>query len=308
MPDNRVGEAFENPDYTSSHYYAKRGVDNWGLICTPDELRYHYLWGNKLSSSKGDNYVDSQLQKYVDQTIAMVEKDLSIIIVGTQFRHRPPLHGIDRTDLPKDEEEKLLPFKWDDMYSYKEDAFKKYVFLKLHNKPIVSLQKWHLFDISAGSILIDLTPWSKPNFKKGYLRAYPRGDLNAFPINIGVQQPGGFVGFTPGLYPLAWKDYPNAYGVDYIAGYENAKDVPEDLIEVVSMLAAVNLMADYGDGVVSGLANASVSLSGISESYGTTLSATSAFFGARILDYTKRIGEWLKQNRQKYRGVKMRAF
>ncbi len=119
---------------------------------------------------------------------------------------------------------------------------------------------------------------------------------------------GGTIGFSPGLYPVSHHRYPNGYGVDYIAGYKNAKDVPFELVEIIGMLAAINLMADFGDGVVSGLANASVSLSGISESFGTTLSATSAFFGARIKDYTDRLTTWFKENKKKYRGIRLAAL
>lgn len=322
--DNRVGAAFGNPDCDSNHYYSKRGVKGWGKIVTPDELRYDYLWGNPLTSSRGDNYVDTQLQLMIDRAIETVEHDLTLTIIATQYRHRPPLNTVDRTDLPYEEAEagkepKLKPFKWDDCYDFTQEKFRQYIILKLRHKPIVKLQKWQLFDISTGGTLINLVEWAKVKHKTGLLRAYPRGDTpfqisgggqvsanNTGAIGVGGVVVGGLVGAAPGLFPTAYNRYPNGYGLDYIAGYENSKDVPLDLVEVIGKLAAINLMANFGDGVVSGLASASVSLSGISESFGTTLSATSAYFGARIKQFTDEIIKWKEENGPKYRGIKAR--
>jgi len=312
MADCRIGRAFDNPDYTSNHYYADRGVSGWGLVVTPDEIRYNYLWGNQLSSTRGDNFLQQQLQYYIDRSIGMIEHDLGIIIVGTQYRHRSSITGKDREDLPKEESGKLKPFKWDDLYDFRQANFQQFVNLKLNHKPISLLQKWHLFDISTGNTLLDLTKWAKLKHQQGYLRAYPVAATGAYPVTPPVSGVGGFVGgyvgYAAGLYPLSHDHYPCGYGIDYIAGYENAKDVPFDLVEIIGMLAAVNLMADYGDGIVGGIANASVSLSGISESFGTTMSATSAWFGARIKDYSDRLNAWFKENKKKYRGIRLAVF
>jgi len=322
---NRVGQAFGNPDYKSNHYYCKRGVPGFGLIVTPDELRFQYLYGNQLTSTRGDTFIDQQLQYYIDRTIGMVERDLNITIVATQYRHRPALPDKPReVELPKEDNAELAalcgtevdvdlkPFKWDDLYDFRKEDFRQFVYLKLNRRPIVSVSKWILFNHADGNTLIDLASpdgvWMKIQHERGVLRAFPRagGGVNAFPVVVGgaiTGVVGGHVGFSAGLYPLSYDNYPNGYGVDFIAGYENARDVPEDLIEIIGMLAAVNLMADFGDGVISGLSNASISLGGISESFGTTLSATSAYFGARIKDYSDRLEKWFKENKRRYKGI-----
>lgn len=301
--DGRIGRAFGNPDHTSDHYYSYHGVKNFGLVVTPDELRYQYAFGNELASTTGYEYTDDMLLYYIDRAIASIEVDLSHKIIGTVYRHRPPLHGTERIDINEEKDS----FHWLDLYDFNKRNFKEYVALKLRHKPIHKLLKWHLFDVGTGNTLIDLTPWAKLNHGTGYLRAYPRAGkgLYIFPM---VGPMGGFAGQGLGLYPASFDTYPSAYGLDYIAGYGNASEVPYDIVNVIGMLAAINLLSDYGDGITAGLANASISLSGISESYGTTMSATSAWFGARIKDYTDRITEWMKENKRKYRGFKFRII
>jgi len=301
MIENRVGRGFGNPDYTSDYYYQYRGVHNWGYVVTADELRYIYAFGNELASTSGYVYTDAMLMQYIDRSIGYVERDLGIVIVATQYRHRPPLHGVSRQDLSPDS-----VHEWSDLMEFSRKNFEQYVTLKLPKKPIVELQKWSLFDPGTGNVLIDLTPWSKLNYHTGLVQAYPRAGtgLYTFPV---IGPVGGFSAGGIGLYPSNYNTYPYAYGVDFIAGFQNSSKVPMDLVEVIGMLAAINLLADFGDGITSGLANASVSLSGISESFGTTMSATSAWFGARIKDYSDRLDKWYKNNRTKYQGLKFRV-
>jgi len=56
----------------------------------------------------------------------------------------------------------------------------------------------------------------------------------------------------------------------------------------------------YGDGRSAAIASRSVSLNNVSESISTTMSATNAMFGARIIQYQKEIKEWFALNRSKY--------
>ena len=88
--------------------------------------------------------------------------------------------------------------------------------------------------------------------------------------------------------------------LDYDSGYENCQDVPDDIRYIVRLLAACTLMNIYGDGKFAAIASRSVSLNSVHESIGTTLSATSAAFGARLIEYRKEIKGWFDQNRAKY--------
>ena len=101
------------------------------------------------------------------------------------------------------------------------------------------------------------------------------------------------------ISPL-FKNLQDIFLIDYRTGYSNAETVPDELRSIIKKIAAVYLMATYGDGKLAAIASRSVNLNSVSESISTTLSATSATFGARILQYQKDIKAWFAQNRGKY--------
>jgi hypothetical protein len=97
--------------------------------------------------------------------------------------------------------------------------------------------------------------------------------------------------------------YPDAFYVDYDAGLTNVlhmKKVYPELFTIVGMVAFLIAASFVGDGRLSAIGSSSISMEGISESYSTTLSATSAMFGARILQYVNFIKEFYKRNKNKY--------
>ena len=86
----RVGFAFNNPDLTSSHH-----ADNWGLLLTPDEMRYIVMFGTKLTSPDANQtYDDNMLQYYIDNAIYMLERDLGISLFPKIVRYRDPINVI----------------------------------------------------------------------------------------------------------------------------------------------------------------------------------------------------------------------
>ena len=93
--------------------------------------------------------------------------------------------------------------------------------------------------------------------------------------------------------------YPNGFEFDYTTGYESSKFVDRGLRDVVAKWAAIQTLATVGDGLLAGFSSSSISLDGISESFSSTQSATSAFFGARIKQYIDDVDKWLSRNRYK---------
>lgn len=90
------------------------------------------------------------------------------------------------------------------------------------------------------------------------------------------------------------------YAIDYTAGYKTSDDVPEDLRQIIAKVAAISLLNVIGDGLMSGFSSSSLSMDGISESFSSTQSATSAYFGARIAVYQKEVKEYIEDNRYRF--------
>jgi len=93
--------------------------------------------------------------------------------------------------------------------------------------------------------------------------------------------------------------------VNYTAGFAAGK-IPEIIKDLVGQKAAIGVLHIMGDLIAgAGIANKSISLDGVSQSIGTTSSATNAGYGARIINYEKQIKEALEQLRNYYVGINM---
>lgn len=232
------------------------------------------------------------------------------VLVGRQDVTPTQLKDVTATDLfnvaatVQATAEEFVDFYWDDAYDYDRTQYQNFVYIKLNHGPVISVQSVEFRD-PTGGLIIDLTEDCKPNFDMGSIEFYPsHGLISAFPQ---FYTPYGHRLLT-GAYGEA---FPDAFFIDYQTGFPSAKAarhrVPE-LFEVVGKLAAINLLADYGDGRTAALASSSVGLSGLSESISTTLSATSAMFGARIKQYYEDLKRFYDQNKNKYRGILLAAL
>jgi hypothetical protein len=90
------------------------------------------------------------------------------------------------------------------------------------------------------------------------------------------------------------------YAIDYVAGFETSDDVPMDLREVVGKKAAVSLLNIIGRGLMSGFSSSSLSMDGVSESFSSTQSATSAYYGADVKEYKDDIEKYISENKMKF--------
>lgn len=85
---------------------------------------------------------------------------------------------------------------------------------------------------------------------------------------------------------------PDYWRVQYITGWD-IDQMPMDLLNLVGITASFGPLGIAGDMILgsAGIAGQSLSIDGLSQSISTTASATSAGYGARILQYTKQIEE-----------------
>ena len=82
--------------------------------------------------------------------------------------------------------------------------------------------------------------------------------------------------------------------------------MPVNILDLIGMLASFGPLNIFGDLIaVAGIANVSLSIDGLSQSIGTTSSATNAGYGSRIIQYTKQIKDQIPLLRRYYKGTRM---
>jgi hypothetical protein len=114
-------------------------------------------------------------------------------------------------------------------------------------------------------------------------------------------------GIGTAIYPYGKETFNQHmfYAIDYDAGYESSDDIPMDLREAIGKNAAISLLNVIGDGLMSGFSSSSLSMDGMSESFSSTQSATSAYFGARIKVYEDELSSYIDKASRKFGFIQM---
>lgn len=273
---------FGTPDcvgYTFGNYHP--AGDEWGLIVTPDDCRYTYLWGTDFKATNGTYFTDEQIKFFIVEATRYLERELNISIIKTRIKSQAEDRNfVKGTDY--DEEESLYDF------SYRK--IQRYGMIQTRHRPVISVEKCTL--INRGRSDIDLLKDSVIDRKKGVIKFLKRPFMpseTAKGISTAVSRFGSET-FQPHLF----------YAIDYTAGYKTSDDVPADLRQIIAKVAAISLLNVIGDGLMSGFSSSSLSMDGISESFSSTQSATSAYFGARIAVYQKEVKEYIEDNRYRF--------
>ena len=295
----KTGYAFDN--------YVVPTDGTWGHVVTADDMRYTYMYGidavaQDLNQSRWE---DSQFDFFVRNALGEFEAFLKIDIrkhiyktpnINDQdsdnleglTRGRFVGSGIDYTDL-------------EDTYPFIPQHWNKFGYIQLRHYPVISVERSTLNN-AIGSQLFDLVEnnWVRLGRRRtGIVQFYPAGRTFAFTPFGGGSSIQRLIGYGV--------RYPNAFEVDYTTGYENSDYLPEDLREVIAKYATIKALASIGDGLLAGFSSQSVSLDGLSESFSSTQSATSAYFGARIKQYQDEVKDWLQRNRYAHGAIPFSA-
>jgi len=278
----------ENYSYHDLGLRLAPGSENppeWGCLIHPDELRHILFVGNSLLVTvNGEQLTDFQLKNWVDHNVRVLSNKLRYDIYPRLWRCRSI--GSSRREIE--------PYaEWDDHYRYNgpvDNVFK----VILRHRPVAVIHKWTLTSPFSGAMVY--------NFMDRMLVNYESGIIEGLDGLSGSQ-------FTPEGIPIT--GYRASRGsqsnpiheVDYSTGYDHASRVPEELKEVILNRMIIDVMSAYGDGVIGGMASSSVSVGVLSESVSTTQSATSAWFGARIIEKQKWEEDWFKTRAAHYRGI-----
>ena len=278
--------------YTFKNYSAPKG--SWGTPVTPDDLRYTYLWGTDFKATNGQYFTDEQTQYFIDSAITELERELNICIRKRVIRCEPEKRGLVRTTPTAlgDYDEEEPPYK------YRQEEIVSRGRITTRQRPVIKVTKCDL--INASQNPFDLLPSVCVEKKKGLINFMTRPYRMSDTYN----------NVSKVLYSYGEQTLRNYlfYAVDYEAGYESSDDIPDDLRQIIAKVCAISLLNVIGDGLMSGFSSSSLSMDGISESFSSTQSATSAYFGARIAVYQKEVQEYIKNNKYKFRHFPIRCI
>lgn len=277
--------------YSFGNYTAPKG--SWGTPVTPDDLRYTYLWGTDFKATNGQYFTDEQTQYFIDAAITELERELNICIRKKVIKCEPDKRNLVRTTKTAqgDYDEEEPPYK------YKQEEINSRGMITTRQRPIIRVTKCDLINTAN---TMDLLPFTYIEKKKGVINFTNRPWRRSDTYNNVAK-----VLFPYGENTLRTYLY---YAVDYEAGYESSDDIPDDLRQIIGKQCAISLLNIIGDGLMSGFSSSSLSMDGISESFSSTQSATSAYFGARIAVYQKEVQDYIKANKYKFRHFPIRSI
>jgi len=281
------GTEVDKIGYTFGNYKPPPG--EWGDIYTPDDLRYTMMWGiDSIGSDIAQSeWEDEQFRQIAREAVSEFESLLTMDIRRKSWVTRPAdslvqsrlwREGVDYTNE-------------DEPYEFDPQLWTKYGFIQFRHFPIIKVTraKWNS---PVGGEIMDMiaNDWLRVEKQLGQVHMFPQGGFSYGPYSV----------YGPLWTRNNGAKYPDAFEFDYETGYKNADLVPDGLRSVIAKYATIKCLSVIGDGLLAGFSSQSVSLDGLSESFSSTQSATSAYFGARIKQYSDEITSWLEKNRYKF--------
>lgn len=249
---------------------------------TPKYIREKQLFGIPPFDANNRLLTDAAFQNAIEAAILRVENELGIVL-------RPRMcAGTDGATNPNN-----LPYLDEPGYDYDPAKFRAFSYLRLRHHPIRTVYSVELW-VGAQRVTTIPPEWLRINKKIGDVQVLPNA-LNTLAIGLGG------IAFPLLRAGSAGSSIPHLWRVNYEAGME----ADPGIFEVVSWIAAAQLLIIIASAVDAGIASQSVSVDGISESVSTTASAENSLYGANITEVTKRIKEWFEHSGPSYSGVRM---
>jgi hypothetical protein len=237
-------------------------------ILTLENLFERYLFGVDFRNDDGRRLPDSVFQFYILSALAYVEHQLDM---------------------------KLLPTTFIEKQDYYSGDYNQFSYIQLDNYPIIDVTRFSV-KYPTGQTVVDYPPeWIRVDPEHGQLRIVPSaGTLSQMMIGAGGS-------YLPVIYG-GMGNLPHLFEIEYTAGFTQ---LPANVLDVVGMIAAMGPLNIFGDLIAgAGIANVSLSIDGLSQSIGTTSSATNAGYGSRIIQYTKQVKDQIPLLRKFYKGVR----
>jgi hypothetical protein len=245
---------------------------NKDLLLTAQQVKDTFLFGVNLTDDDGNEMPNALIEFYIRSAQAWIQRELGIMLHSTNIVN--------------------------ESHDYYYDDYTNFGHVKLLHYPVQEVSRYSI-QFPVSNTVLEFDPrWFKTDSVGGQVNLIPtEGTFSAI-----LMGQGGV--YLPLLY--SGRDYiPYIVFIDYKAGFEES-DVPPDILELIGMKAAMGPLNIAGDLIVgAGIASKSLSIDGLSQSIGTTSSATNAGYGARIIQYEKTIKQLLNTIRLNLRGIPM---
>lgn len=240
-------------------------------ILTVAQLKQRYLFGVDFRDDNGNLLTDETFQFYILAAIEWLEHELDI---------------------------KVLPTSFVDLQDYNRNDYQAYNFIQLDNYPLISVEEFNVQYPTGQTVVNFPNEWLRLDKEHGHIRVVPTaGTLSEILIGQGGS-------YLPAIYN-GLLSLPHLFEIQYTAGFDECR-VPFNILNVIGMAASLGPFNIFGDLIAgAGIANVSLSIDGLSQSIGTTSSATNAGYGSRIIQYTKQIKAELAMLRRFYKGIRM---
>jgi hypothetical protein len=273
--------------YTFGNYKAPEG--QWGEILTPDDISRTYMWGVDFRASNGEAFTDEQIKFFIESAMKQIERELNITVKKTRVVCEPEGRGLQK-GVDYDEEESY--------YTFKRERIQRNGMITTNKRPVQAISRLDIINRKTGIYsLLDAYTLDKTKGMIKYFNRPPRVSDSIRSVETAIF-PYGAETYDRNLF----------YAIDYVAGFPSSDDVPVDLREVIGKIAAVSLLNAIGRGLMSGFSSSSLSMDGVSESFSSTQSATSAYYGADIKEYKDDIANYIAKNKMKFGHVPMGAL
>jgi len=250
------------------------GLAIQGVLTVP-QLKQRYLFGVDLTNDEGEELPEEVFQFYILSAIAWLEHELDIKILPTTFVR--------------------------ELEDYQRNNYQNFTIIQLENYPVLSIEEFAVEYPSGQNVIVFPDEWLRLDRTHGILRVVPTaGTLSEILIGQGGS-------FLPAIYN--GMDYlPDLFALSYTAGFEDG-EVPANLLDMIGKVASFGPFNIFGDLIAgAGIATVSLSIDGLSQSIGTTSSATNSGYGARLIQYQKEVKDWIPKLRRYFKGIRMQVM
>jgi hypothetical protein len=256
-------------------------------VISVTELKTIYMFGLDLTDDAGRPYPDSLFAHYIKSAVSSLEHRLDLPIKKTVVEY--------------------------EAHDYYREDYDKYIWLETDYYPVIGVDEVKLVLPGEEVVQIFNQDWIRIRRQEGHIQIVP-GPGVAGSVLFGAR--GTWI---PLIYSHN-KMLPDAFRLKYTAGFgypepgqashadpklNEQADVIKDMVGKLASFGPLNIAGDLLGGA--GIASQSIGIDGLSQSFNTTSSSTSAGYGARLIQYAKELKENYKMLKDYYKGIRMKV-